>query len=59
MPVYVYRLPDGSTVEVQQDISDEALCQYRTVSGTLVPVHRVYSAPAVVLKGKGFYRNGG
>jgi putative FmdB family regulatory protein len=52
MPIYEYRRPDGSTFEVQQAFSDEAL----TVDPeTGVVVQRVLHAPAVHFKGKGFY----
>jgi putative FmdB family regulatory protein len=52
MPIYEYRRPDGSTFEIQQSFSDEAL----TVDPeTGVPVERVLHAPAVHFKGKGFY----
>ena len=52
MPIYEYRRPDGSTFEVQQSFSEDAL----TVDpDTGVPVQRVLHAPAVHFKGKGFY----
>src|SRR4029077_10934448 len=52
MPIYEYRRPDGTTFEVQQSFSDDAL----TVDPeTGVPVERVLHAPAVHFKGKGFY----
>jgi putative FmdB family regulatory protein len=52
MPIYEYRRPDGTTFELQQPFSDEAL----TVDpDTGVPVERVLHAPAVHFKGKGFY----
>ena len=52
MPIYEYRRPDGTTFEIQQSFSDEAL----TVDPeTGVPVERVMHAPAVHFKGKGFY----
>jgi putative FmdB family regulatory protein len=52
MPIYEYRRPDGTTFEVQQSFSEEAL----TVDpDTGVPVERVLHAPAVHFKGKGFY----
>ena len=52
MPIYEYRRPDGSTFEIVQSFSDEAL----TVDPeTGVPVERVLHAPAVHFKGKGFY----
>jgi putative FmdB family regulatory protein len=52
MPIYEYRRPDGTTFELQQPFSDEAL----TVDPeTGVPVKRVLHAPAVHFKGNGFY----
>ena len=52
MPIYEYRRPDGTTFEVQQSFSDDPL----TVEPeTGVPVERVFHAPAVHFKGKGFY----
>jgi predicted nucleic acid-binding Zn ribbon protein len=52
MPIYEYRRPDGTTFEIQQSFSDEAL----TIDPeTGVPVERVLYAPAVHFKGKGFY----
>jgi len=52
MPIYEYRRPDGTTFELQQSFSEEAL----TVDpDTGVPVERVLHAPAVHFKGKGFY----
>jgi len=52
MPIYEYRRPDGTTFEIVQSFSDEAL----TVDPeTGVPVERVLHAPAVHFKGKGFY----
>jgi putative FmdB family regulatory protein len=52
MPIYEYRRPDGTTFELQQSFSEDAL----TVDpDTGVPVERVLHAPAVHFKGKGFY----
>jgi putative FmdB family regulatory protein len=52
MPIYEYRRPDGTTFELQQSFSDDAL----TVDPeTGVPVERVLHPPAVHFKGKGFY----
>lgn len=52
MPIYEYRRPDGTTFEIQQSFSEEAL----TVDpDTGVPVERVLHPPAVHFKGKGFY----
>ena len=52
MPIYEYRRPDGTTFEVRQSFSDEALAM-DPESG--VPVERVLHPPAVHFKGKGFY----
>jgi putative FmdB family regulatory protein len=52
MPIYEYRRPDGSTFEIVQAFSDEALT-HDPDSG--VEVQRVLHAPAVHFKGKGFY----
>jgi predicted nucleic acid-binding Zn ribbon protein len=52
MPIYEYRRPDGTTFELRQTFSEEAL----TVDpDTGVPVERVLHPPAVHFKGKGFY----
>jgi putative FmdB family regulatory protein len=52
MPIYEYRRPDGTTFEIQQSFSEETLT---TDPDTGVPVERVFHAPAVHFKGKGFY----
>jgi len=52
MPIYEYRRPDGTTFELQQSFSEDALT---TDPDTGVPVERVLHAPAVHFKGKGFY----
>ncbi len=52
MPIYEYRRPDGSTFEILQSFSDEALAKDPE---TGVKVQRVLHAPAVHFKGKGFY----
>jgi putative FmdB family regulatory protein len=52
MPIYEYRRPDGTTFEIQQSFSDDAL---KVDPETGVPVERVLHAPAVHFKGKGFY----
>jgi putative FmdB family regulatory protein len=52
MPIYEYRRPNGTTFEVLQSMSEDAL----TVDPeTGVPVERVLHAPAIHFKGKGFY----
>jgi predicted nucleic acid-binding Zn ribbon protein len=52
MPIYEYRRPDGSTFELQQAFNEDPLI---TDPDTGVPVERVFHAPAVHFKGKGFY----
>jgi putative FmdB family regulatory protein len=52
MPIYEYRRPDGTTFEIQQSFSDDPL---KADPDTGVPVERVFHAPAVHFKGKGFY----
>jgi predicted nucleic acid-binding Zn ribbon protein len=52
MPIYEYRRPDGTTFELQQTFSEEAL---EVDPETGVPVERVLHAPALHFKGKGFY----
>jgi putative FmdB family regulatory protein len=52
MPIYEYRRPDGTTFEVLQKFSDDALTHD---PDTGVPVERVLSAPAIHFKGKGFH----
>jgi putative FmdB family regulatory protein len=52
MPIYEYKRPDGSTFEIVQSFSDDALTHD---PDTGVPVERVLHAPAVHFKGKGFY----
>jgi putative FmdB family regulatory protein len=52
LPIYEYRRPDGTTFEIQQSFSEDALT-VDPESG--VPVERVLHPPAVHFKGKGFY----
>ena len=52
MPIYEYKREDGSTFEIQQSFSDEPLS---VDPETGQPVTRVFHAPAVHFKGKGFY----
>jgi predicted nucleic acid-binding Zn ribbon protein len=60
MPTYEYAFDDGIVVEVTQNITDDPITE-RThpLSGQRLPVKKVYSAPGIVLKGRGFYRTGG
>ena len=52
MPIYEYRRPDGSTFEVMQKMSEDALTHDPE---TGVPVQRVLTAPAIHFKGSGFH----
>jgi predicted nucleic acid-binding Zn ribbon protein len=52
MPIYEYRRPDGTTFELRQAFSEDALV---VDPETGVPVERVLHPPAVHFKGKGFY----
>jgi predicted nucleic acid-binding Zn ribbon protein len=54
VPTYEYRRPDGTTFEIIQKFSDDALTHDPE---TGVPVQRVLFAPAVHYKGSGFYAN--
>lgn len=52
MPIYEYRRQNGTTFEVVQKMTDDAL----TVDPeTGKPVERVFHAPAIHFKGKGFH----
>ncbi len=52
MPIYEYERPDGTTFEVMQSFEDDPLT-HDPEGGA--PVRRVFHAPAVHFKGKGFY----
>ena len=52
MPIYEYRRPDGTTFDVMQSFSDATLT-HDPESG--VPVTKVFHAPAIHFKGKGFH----
>lgn len=52
MPIYEYRRPDGTTFEIVQSFSDDALTKDPE---TGVKVERVFHAPAIHFKGKGFH----
>lgn len=52
MPIYEYRRPDGTTFDILQSMSEDALTQDPE---TGVPVERVFHAPAIHFKGSGFY----
>ena len=52
MPIYEYRRPDGTTFEVLQSMSEDALTEDPE---TGVPVTKVMHAPSIHFKGSGFY----
>ena len=52
MPIYEYRRPDGTTFEVLQSMSEDALTED---PDTGVPVTKVMHAPSIHFKGSGFY----
>jgi putative FmdB family regulatory protein len=52
MPIYEYRRPDGTTFDVMQSFSDNTLTHDPE---TGEPVQRVFHAPAIHFKGKGFH----
>ena len=52
MPIYEYRRPDGTTFDVMQSFSDPTLTHDPE---TGVPVQKVFHAPAIHFKGKGFH----
>lgn len=52
MPIYVYRREDGSTFEIMQRITEDALQTCPTTGQT---VKRVISGAGLVFKGSGFY----
>ena len=52
MPIYEYRRPDGTTFEVLQKFSADALTHDPE---TGVPVQRVLTPPAIHFKGSGFH----
>ncbi len=52
MPIYEYRRPDGTKFDVLQSFS-EATLTHDPETG--VPVEKVFHAPAIHFKGKGFH----
>jgi putative FmdB family regulatory protein len=52
MPIYEYRRPDGTTFDVLQSFADATLTHDPE---TGVPVEKVFHAPAIHFKGKGFH----
>lgn len=55
MPTYTYRREDGSTFEIKQRITEDAL---DTCPDTGQPVERIITDnPGVIFKGEGFHVN--
>ncbi len=54
MPVYTYRREDGSTFDIRQSFSDEAL---ETCPETGQKVTRLIQAAGIIFRGSGFYVN--
>jgi putative FmdB family regulatory protein len=52
MPLYTYRREDGSTFEIKQSFSDNALTQDPATGQKVV---RLVQSPGVIFKGSGFY----
>lgn len=52
MPIYTYRREDGTTFEIRQKFSDDAL---KVDSETGQSVTRVIHTAGVIFKGSGFY----
>lgn len=52
MPLYTYRREDGSTFEIKQSFSDDALTQDPETGQKVV---RLVQRPGVIFKGSGFY----
>ena len=52
MPLYTYRREDGSTFEIKQSFSDNALTQDPATGQKVV---RLVQRPGVIFKGSGFY----
>jgi putative FmdB family regulatory protein len=53
MPTYIYQREDGSTFEIVQKITEDAL---KICPETGSQVKRVITPPAIVFKGSGFYK---
>jgi predicted nucleic acid-binding Zn ribbon protein len=58
MPTYVYKFVDtDETIEIQQSFHDDALTEaVHPVSGSVLPVKKVYLPVGVTFKGDGFYK---
>ena len=54
MPVYTYRRKDGTTFDIRQPFSDEALA---TCPQTGQKVTRLIQAAGIIFRGSGFYVN--
>ncbi|MCY3719488.1 MAG: zinc ribbon domain-containing protein [Anaerolineaceae bacterium] len=54
MPVYTYRREDGSTFDIRQRFSDDAL---ERCPETGQKVTRLVQAPGIIFRGSGFYVN--
>jgi putative FmdB family regulatory protein len=52
MPLYTYRREDGSTFEIKQSFSDDALTKDPVTGQKVV---RLVQRPGVIFKGSGFY----
>ena len=52
MPLYTYRREDGSTFEIKQSFSDDALVRDPETGQKVV---RLVQRPGVIFKGSGFY----
>lgn len=52
MPLYTYRREDGSTFEIKQSFSDDALALDPATGQKVV---RLVQRPGVIFKGSGFY----
>lgn len=58
MPTYVYKFVDtDDTIEIQQSFHDDPLTEaVHPVSGSVLPVKKVYLPVGVTFKGDGFYK---
>ena len=52
MPIYTYRREDGTTFDVRQKFSDDAL---KVDPQTGQKIHRIPQASGIVFRGSGFY----
>ncbi len=59
MPTYLYKFLDtGTTIEVQQSFTDDALTEaINPADGLMHPVKKVFTPVGVTFKGGGFYKN--